>query len=90
MKFIKFGQNVIVLDFIEYLVHSFITYIRACLHIDINVFVQIGRIYILYNLLSASVIVDVNFNLLWVQWFDHFVSLASSVIFKWCMYNNHL
>ena len=80
----------IVLDFVEYLVYSFITYIRACLHIYDNVFVQVVRIYILYNLLIAFVIVDVNFNLLWVQWFDNFVSLLAQFIFKWCMYNSHL
>ena len=43
---------------------------------------QIGYIYILYNLLSAFAIVDVNFNLLWVQWFDNCVSLASSIHFQ--------
>ena len=49
----------IVFDFTEYLVYSFITYIRACLHIYVNVFVQIVRIYVLYNMLSAVVTVDV-------------------------------
>ena len=49
----------IVLDFIEYLVYSFISYISAYLHIYVNVFGQIGRIYVLYNMLSAGVTVDV-------------------------------